>query len=319
MPNPLVSILVRSMDRPTLRRALLSAAEQTYPNVEIVVVAASGPVHAELPPLPSGRSVRLVRQAHPLGRSAAANAALHAASGELLNFLDDDDELLPRHLELLWAALYRNPTMSLAYSRTQVVDERGVPAGIFGKKHTRLELFETIPLAIMAALFRRGLLEHGVQFDDELQVGEDHDFWLQCSAHTDFCFVDEVTNRWHAFIGTSGGGGGRNQDQASVERAGARIKAKWAGAKEAFLNTPLGLLQSVRLALLRKENAIALTQAERLVATMPDDINAINLAAMANHYSGNSERAAELIERALAMRPNHEGLLANKRLISGTK
>ncbi|MGE0208359.1 MAG: hypothetical protein AB7S42_04365 [Lysobacteraceae bacterium] len=46
MDHPLVSILIRSMDRPTLQRAIASAAAQTWPNLEIVVVAACGSRHS---------------------------------------------------------------------------------------------------------------------------------------------------------------------------------------------------------------------------------------------------------------------------------
>ena len=41
MPNPsppLVSVLIRSMDRPELDNALQSVATQTYPNIEYIVI-----------------------------------------------------------------------------------------------------------------------------------------------------------------------------------------------------------------------------------------------------------------------------------------
>ena len=46
---PLVSVLIRSIDRATLQQALDSVALQTYPNIEVVVVAAK-PGHGALPP-----------------------------------------------------------------------------------------------------------------------------------------------------------------------------------------------------------------------------------------------------------------------------
>ena len=57
--TPLVSILIRSMDRPTLDRAIDSAMKQTWPNLEIVV-AACGSSHRELPDSIAGRDVRLI-------------------------------------------------------------------------------------------------------------------------------------------------------------------------------------------------------------------------------------------------------------------
>ncbi|HMN35454.1 MAG TPA: glycosyltransferase [Chiayiivirga sp.] len=58
MDHPLVSILIHSMDRPTLRRAIASAAAQTWPNLEIIVVAACGSRHKPL--VPADRPLRLI-------------------------------------------------------------------------------------------------------------------------------------------------------------------------------------------------------------------------------------------------------------------
>ena len=102
--TPLVSILIRSMDRPTLDRAIASAVRQTWPNVEVVVVAACGNVHRPLPSPQEGREVRLIVRDGKLPRPEAANVALESARGEWLNFLDDDDELMPQHVETLMNA-----------------------------------------------------------------------------------------------------------------------------------------------------------------------------------------------------------------------
>ncbi|MFI3184748.1 MAG: PIG-L family deacetylase, partial [Methylococcaceae bacterium] len=45
---PLVSVIIRSMDRLTLSEALDSVALQTYPNIEVVVVNAKGEEHSKL-------------------------------------------------------------------------------------------------------------------------------------------------------------------------------------------------------------------------------------------------------------------------------
>jgi hypothetical protein len=82
MDHPLVSILIRSMDRPTLRRAIASAAAQTWPNLEIIVVAACRSRHKPL--VPADRPLRLVypEPDRSLSRPEAANLALDSARGE---------------------------------------------------------------------------------------------------------------------------------------------------------------------------------------------------------------------------------------------
>ena len=135
----LVSILIRSMDRETLSRALDSAARQTWPNLEIVVVAACGSGHRDLPTEHAGRPLRLVGTGGKLTRPQAANAALEAARGEWLNFLDDDDELLPEHIATLMSAPRPN-SERVVFSRTRVIDANGKPLGHISHAGNRVQL-----------------------------------------------------------------------------------------------------------------------------------------------------------------------------------
>ena len=114
--NALVSIIIRSMARPTLAEALDSVAAQTWPALEAVVVNARGPGHP--PPAPTcGRfPVRFIDTGRPLERSAAANAGLTAAHGHYVGFLDDDDLLFPDHVATLVNALQSSTTARIAYS-----------------------------------------------------------------------------------------------------------------------------------------------------------------------------------------------------------
>src|SRR5829696_1908804 len=94
-PTPLVSVVVRSMGRPELARALHRIAAQTYRPLEIVLVDASG----EQTPLQAhqGIPVRFVRKGK-LDRARAANAGMAAARGDAVMFLDEDDEIEPEHI-----------------------------------------------------------------------------------------------------------------------------------------------------------------------------------------------------------------------------
>ena len=100
----LVSIIVRTKDRPELlEEALESISLQTYRPLEVVVVNDGG-VNVEniLEKFESQElSIKYIHHPHSLGRAAAANAGLKRAEGVWLGFLDDDDLLLPRAVETL--------------------------------------------------------------------------------------------------------------------------------------------------------------------------------------------------------------------------
>src|SRR5438132_1033057 len=102
--SPLVSVIVRSMARPSLDATLASLAAQTHAPLEVVLVLASGPGHPVPPSHVGAHPVRVVTTGAPLARAPAANAGLDAAGGEWLTFLDDDDVFLPEHVSGLLAS-----------------------------------------------------------------------------------------------------------------------------------------------------------------------------------------------------------------------
>lgn len=316
----LVSVLVRSMDRQTLDRALNSAAAQSWPNLEIVVVAACGHSHRALPSEYRGRSLRLIfgEEDRRLPRPQAANVALDAARGTWLNFLDDDDEFLPHHLETLMTAP-RPLRERVIYSRTRVVDDADNTLGHCGFEgfHATFHFqSRTIPVG---TLFERSLVEEGARFDPAFDLLEDHDFFVNLATRTPFRFVDEVTNVWHAEAGESGSGFGHNQRPEVLEPYLERLRGKWAGALTRWTQTPEALLFLGQHHLRAGDAINALPYLEQALKLQPDDVNALNLCGMAHLKTGNADRAQALIERALTRIPSHAGLATNLALAREAK
>src|SRR5258708_2230271 len=107
--RPRVSILIRTADRPAwLREALQSCANQTYENVEVVVIEdGSGNSRAIVDEFSDRLAIRYRSTGKRVGRARAGNLALAEATGEWLNFLDDDDLLFADHVEVLVDAVHR--------------------------------------------------------------------------------------------------------------------------------------------------------------------------------------------------------------------
>jgi GT2 family glycosyltransferase/LmbE family N-acetylglucosaminyl deacetylase/glycosyltransferase involved in cell wall biosynthesis len=227
----LVSILCRSMNRPELVEALRSVDAQTYPQIEIVLVDAAGkgvPVWRELG---LRVPVREVSGKAPWNRPAAANAALDAAEGEFLLFLDEDDWIAPDHVQTLVACLQQNAGLGVAYSSTRNTAPDGTlleQTLRIGFDPARLRRDNFIP--IHAALFRHSLVEAGCRFDTRLDIFEDWDFWLQCAALAPFQHVDVIS----AFYRQGGESNTASQDPGTryqqghpIARARARVFDKW--------------------------------------------------------------------------------------------
>lgn len=207
--NPLVSIVIRSTNRPELDQALSSVAAQTWPAVEVIVVNATGGEHRALGERCGLFPLRLVAGTGPLRRSAAANQGLDAVEGQYVLMLDDDDWLAPEHLERLVIRLESSPAEIAAYADTDCV--RPNAQGGFDSVRifdadfdpARLLFENTIPLH--ALMFRAQALHQGCRFDEAFDLFEDWDFWLQLAQLGRFSHVPGV-GAFYRIHGESGQG-----------------------------------------------------------------------------------------------------------------
>jgi LmbE family N-acetylglucosaminyl deacetylase len=197
---PLVSVMVRTVGDAHLARTLASVCAQTYPRLELVVVAAHGQAQppSDLPQRP-GLPLRWVQQGRALNRPQAANAALDAAQGDLLIFLDDDDLWTPEHVHKLVAAYRGSGTVMAVHTDVRVIDEHGQERTRYDQPFVPARLAFTNVFPIHSVLFERQLVsQRGCRFDEALPVLEDWDFWLQVTAHTPVLHVPGVSAlyRW---------------------------------------------------------------------------------------------------------------------------
>ena len=95
----------------TIGRALASVFAQTFTDYEIVVVNDGSTDDTASVLAGYGDKIRTILLTNS-GPSAARNAGVSASSGEYLAFLDDDDEWMPRKLELSIPVLDRELSAS---------------------------------------------------------------------------------------------------------------------------------------------------------------------------------------------------------------
>lgn len=226
--RPLVSVIIRSIDRPNLSEALQSIAIQTYPNIEVVVVNAIGPEHSLLGERCGRYPLRVCGSDKPLHRSGAANYGLDNATGEYLIFLDDDDIFLPDHVEVLMDALLSQSEARVAYAgireETHFSDGSEGPIVIRNEPFDANKLFAENYIPMHAVLFDRTLLNEGVRFDETFEHYEDWDMWVQLALRTDFLHVNRVTG---CYRNNGGCGFGIEPDCALEARAKAAFFEKW--------------------------------------------------------------------------------------------
>jgi GT2 family glycosyltransferase len=207
-PQPLVSILIRTVDRPRqLAEALASCANQTYRNLDVMVVE-DGPdrSRAMVESFRDRLAVRYHATGDKVGRARAGNIALANARGEWLNFLDDDDVLFADHVEVLVAEALRTqavgvyglaweaPIRWLDKSRERYREE--APLARFGQPFDRFALWHMNYLPIQAVLFHRRLWQQHGGFLEDMEQLEDWNLWTRYTLEEDFVLVAKTTSKY---------------------------------------------------------------------------------------------------------------------------
>lgn len=205
--QPLVSILIRTCGRPdVLREALISVRNQTYKNIEVVIVE-DGPDVSRSMIESEFADLNYVYQAtnQNVGRCIVGNIALETATGAYFNFLDDDDLLYSDHVEVLVHQLLTHPDHQAAYSisfevPTEVLSrEPYIYKELFHnvqhkQPFNRLVLMHHNYFPIQTVMFERGIFEELGGIDPSLEVLEDWDLWLRYALKYKFKYVEKLTS-----------------------------------------------------------------------------------------------------------------------------
>lgn len=182
------------------REAVDSVHEQTYQNIELIVVDdATEPL--EPPETRRLADVRCIRGSHD-GAAAARNTGTEAANGEFIAFLDDDDRWYPEKIEQqLRRFRGGDASVGVVLTGQRYVDERGKTIGIYepelqGDTTLRL-LFAQLNCAFSTLMVRSSALDRAGRIDERFQTWEDWEWCVRLSRSCEFSVVPDplVTRR----------------------------------------------------------------------------------------------------------------------------
>ena len=139
MNSPLVTIGIPVYNvEPYIEKCLLSVLNQTYQNLEILVVDDLGTdksmdIVAELQ---QGHSIKIIRHPENRGLGEARNTAIENATGKYLCFVDSDDYIEPETIEVLLKEAEEHDTDVVLASSRKIVygTNREVPTFTYKKK-----------------------------------------------------------------------------------------------------------------------------------------------------------------------------------------
>jgi GT2 family glycosyltransferase len=203
-----VSVIVRTKDRPLLlRRALISLVNQTFRDIEVVLVNdggedVSGLIHS----LKSQLSIRYIHHHSSKGRTAAINAGIENSQGKWIAYLDDDDIVYPWHLEALLQSAENNKEQFIYgdYNRTLFLDSRVTDSeilqGVHPWEYSHRELLVQNHIPIHTWLHARECIDTVGLWDESLDRLEDYEFLLRVSAKYRFHHLRKVICEYRYYL-----------------------------------------------------------------------------------------------------------------------
>jgi glycosyltransferase involved in cell wall biosynthesis len=155
------------------------------------------------------------------GQADAINRAFGRASGDILGWLNADDELEIGALGHVVRAFETFPDVELVYGCGSYVDNDGVPIHAYDVKQFDRRLLLTRDYILQpAAFWRRGLWERVGTLDTSLHWGFDWDWFIRASRATSFRFLEAELARYRLTGENKSlvGGDERQAELASIAR-----------------------------------------------------------------------------------------------------
>lgn len=209
----MISIIIPTYARPTnLVRAIKSAVNQTYKNIEIIVVDDNGlgtpqqkATELLLKNYIDNNVIKYIKHDINKNGSAARNTGFAQSKGEYIAYLDDDDEFLPTKLQCQLTVLQTlDKTWGGCYCNTTLIDKDGNKTVYPCQKSGDLTvdmLLEKAFFNTSTLLLRRDVIEELHGFDESYQRHQDWEFLIRFFRKYKLKLVDEngsLLNRYTA-------------------------------------------------------------------------------------------------------------------------
>lgn len=190
--NGMVSVIIPTYYRnEQLRRAIESTLSGTYEHIEIIVIDDSGESHARK--VAKDYNVDYIAHKKNRGGNPARNTGIEVASGTYIQFLDDDDKLLPTKIERQVPLLASNPSVSVVYcgireeDGTEVLPDKSAK----GKVLSRALQFDLHPCQTTTMLFDAQFLRQLFPLKNR-KAADDIGLKIRAAQQTHFDFVSKV-------------------------------------------------------------------------------------------------------------------------------
>lgn len=177
---PLVTIVTPSYNQGRfLRRAIESILNQTYPNIEYMVMD-GGSKDESVEVLKSyGDRFPWVSE-RDKGQTDAVKKGFARGHGEILAFVNSDDELLPHAVETVVRYFQEHPEVDMVYGKAYYTDEDNRIIGMYNTDdYSFTRLVWDNPVCQPAAFWRKRIADKIGEWNADLHYAMDHEYWMR--------------------------------------------------------------------------------------------------------------------------------------------
>ncbi|MDA8707875.1 glycosyltransferase [Hellea sp.] len=195
--NALVSIVIPFYNEPELTcRAIKSALNQTYPNIEVVAVNDGSTADMKsVRDLVSKYENAKIIDIKNGGVGNARNVGMRASRGEYIAFLDSDDVFLPYKVSNQLTAMMNGGYLfsHTSYHVEYPNGRSGLGVVHSGTQHGDLypDIIRSCAVSTPTVMFHRIFIAMGLQFPVASNLGEDIETWLWVAARYPILGIDE--------------------------------------------------------------------------------------------------------------------------------
>ena len=176
----LISIVITTHNRKNLvERAITSALNQTYKNIEVIVVDDGSTDNTEeivKNLITKHSNIRYLKHSVPLGANKARNTGINASKGFFIAGLDDDDEYISNRLEVLINNY--SDDYSLITSRNQKITKNEKVITKYTPEIDIKRMLHFNAIGNQVLVKRETILEAGL-FDVKMKRYQDYDMWIR--------------------------------------------------------------------------------------------------------------------------------------------
>ncbi|MFD0694193.1 glycosyltransferase [Paenibacillus sp. GCM10027628] len=206
--QPRVSIIIPFYNCPYIEHAILSALNQTYPNIEIIVVDDGSTMHTD-------KIAPFLSRVHYLGKAnggtaSALNCGIRSASGAYIAWLSSDDMFYPDKIECQLNFMLAHNS-SISYTAFDEIDahnhvtNRKAGARFPSQAQFIRSLINLDPINGCTVMMKKKKLSRIGLFNESLRYTHDYDLWIRFVLGNVYVhFLDQPLTmyRWHEEMGT---------------------------------------------------------------------------------------------------------------------